>query len=75
MKRGIRFFDTAGVYGPFVDEELAGEALAPFRNHVGTRSSADSPSTPTAIRPDAPAGPRTSRATATPSTSNAQTGL
>lgn len=32
--RGIRFFDTAEVYGPYLNEELVGEALAPFRNEV-----------------------------------------
>ena len=32
--RGITFFDTAEVYGPFVNEELVGEALAPFRKDV-----------------------------------------
>jgi aryl-alcohol dehydrogenase-like predicted oxidoreductase len=32
--RGITFFDTAEVYGPFANEELVGEALAPFRNQV-----------------------------------------
>jgi aryl-alcohol dehydrogenase-like predicted oxidoreductase len=31
---GITFFDTAEVYGPFTNEELVGEALAPFRNKV-----------------------------------------
>lgn len=31
---GITFFDTAEVYGPFTNEELLGEALAPFRNEV-----------------------------------------
>ncbi|MCO5239674.1 MAG: aldo/keto reductase [Chitinophagaceae bacterium] len=31
---GITFFDTAEAYGPFVNEELLGEALAPFRNEV-----------------------------------------
>src|SRR3954465_6973518 len=34
VERGITFFDTAEVYGPFVNEELAGEALAPFRDDV-----------------------------------------
>lgn len=34
VERGINFFDTAEVYGPFVNEELVGEALAPVRNHV-----------------------------------------
>ncbi len=34
VERGINFFDTAEVYGPFVNEELVGEALAPVRDHV-----------------------------------------
>ncbi|MEH2334925.1 aldo/keto reductase [Nostoc sp.] len=34
VDRGITFFDTAEVYGPFTNEELVGEALAPFRNQV-----------------------------------------
>ena len=34
VDRGITFFDTAEVYGPFLNEELVGEALAPFRGHV-----------------------------------------
>jgi aryl-alcohol dehydrogenase-like predicted oxidoreductase len=33
-ERGVTFFDTAQVYGPFVNEELVGEALAPFRGKV-----------------------------------------
>jgi aryl-alcohol dehydrogenase-like predicted oxidoreductase len=33
-EKGVRFFDTAEVYGPFTNEELVGEALAPFRDHV-----------------------------------------
>jgi aryl-alcohol dehydrogenase-like predicted oxidoreductase len=32
--RGVTFFDTAEVYGPFLDEEIVGEALAPVRDHV-----------------------------------------
>src|ERR1700747_1189973 len=32
--RGVTFFDTAEVYGPFTNEELVGEALAPIRNQV-----------------------------------------
>ena len=32
VERGITFFDTAEVYGPFTNEELVGEALAPFRD-------------------------------------------
>jgi aryl-alcohol dehydrogenase-like predicted oxidoreductase len=34
VKRGITFFDTAEAYGPFINEELVGEALAPFRKDV-----------------------------------------
>jgi aryl-alcohol dehydrogenase-like predicted oxidoreductase len=34
VERGITFFDTAQVYGPFVNEELVGEALAPVRDQV-----------------------------------------
>jgi aryl-alcohol dehydrogenase-like predicted oxidoreductase len=34
IDRGVTFFDTAEVYGPFTNEELVGEALAPFRGHV-----------------------------------------
>ncbi len=34
VERGVTFFDTAEVYGPFLNEELVGEALAPFRNQV-----------------------------------------
>jgi aryl-alcohol dehydrogenase-like predicted oxidoreductase len=34
VERGIAFFDTAEVYGPFLNEDLVGEALAPFRDRV-----------------------------------------
>jgi aryl-alcohol dehydrogenase-like predicted oxidoreductase len=34
VERGVNFFDTAEAYGPFVNEELVGEALAPLRDHV-----------------------------------------
>src|SRR3954468_687049 len=34
VERGVTFFDTAEVYGPFTNEELVGEALAPVRDHV-----------------------------------------
>jgi aryl-alcohol dehydrogenase-like predicted oxidoreductase len=34
VERGITFFDTAEVYGPFINEELVGEALAPMRERV-----------------------------------------
>src|SRR5262245_23966623 len=35
VDRGVTFFDTAEIYGPFTNEELVGEALAPFRGQVG----------------------------------------
>src|SRR5471030_2540420 len=34
VERGVTFFDTAEAYGPFFNEELVGEALAPFRGKV-----------------------------------------
>lgn len=34
VERGVTFFDTAEVYGPFVNEEVVGEALAPYRDQV-----------------------------------------
>lgn len=34
IKLGVTFFDTAEIYGPFTNEELVGEALAPYRDEV-----------------------------------------
>jgi aryl-alcohol dehydrogenase-like predicted oxidoreductase len=34
IERGVTFFDTAEIYGPFTNEELIGEALAPYRDEV-----------------------------------------
>ena len=34
VERGVTLFDTAEAYGPYVNEELVGEALAPFRRQV-----------------------------------------
>src|ERR1700761_3344546 len=34
FERGVTFFDTAEAYGPFTNEELVGEAVAPFRDQV-----------------------------------------
>ena len=57
--RGVTFFDTAEAYGPFTNEELLGEALAPFRNKVviatkfgfkGGKTSMGTDSTPDNIR-------------------------
>jgi aryl-alcohol dehydrogenase-like predicted oxidoreductase len=59
FERGVTFFDTAEVYGPFTNEEMVGEAVAPFRDQVviGTKfgfkdgdSSAGLDSTPDRIR-------------------------
>jgi len=49
VEHGITFFDTAEVYGPFTNEELVGEALAPFKGEVviATKFGAD-------LRPDKP---------------------
>jgi aryl-alcohol dehydrogenase-like predicted oxidoreductase len=53
VERGITFFDTAEVYGPFTNEELVGEALAPFRDQVviATKFGFD-------INPDGTRGPK-----------------
>ena len=37
VERGVTFFDTAEVYGPFINEELVGEALEPVRQQPGKR--------------------------------------
>lgn len=39
FERGVTFFDTAEVYGPYTNEALLGEALSPFRNEVVDRKS------------------------------------
>jgi aryl-alcohol dehydrogenase-like predicted oxidoreductase len=38
VEHGVTFFDTAEIYGPFTNEELVGEALAPFRKDVASTS-------------------------------------
>ncbi|HEY3259636.1 MAG TPA: aldo/keto reductase [Pseudonocardiaceae bacterium] len=58
VERGITFFDTAEVYGPFVNEELVGEALSPFRGEVviatkfGFQFDADGTQTGLSSRPE-----------------------
>jgi aryl-alcohol dehydrogenase-like predicted oxidoreductase len=62
VQRGVTFFDTAEVYGPFTNEEIVGEALAPFRDQVviATKLSLASRSIPRrASRPAWTAGPST----------------
>src|SRR3984957_1126102 len=51
VERGVTFFDTAEVYGPFTNEELVGEALAPLREQVVI-------ATKFGFRPDSNGGPR-----------------
>src|SRR5271157_3801752 len=53
VERGVTFFDTAEVYGPFTNEELVGEALEPFREQVviATKFGFD-------INPDGTRGPK-----------------
>jgi aryl-alcohol dehydrogenase-like predicted oxidoreductase len=51
VERGITFFDTAEVYGPFTNEELVGEALAPVREQVVI-------ATKFGFKPDTPGAPR-----------------
>jgi aryl-alcohol dehydrogenase-like predicted oxidoreductase len=40
-ERGVTFFDTAEVYGPFVNGEVVGEALEPMRDHVVIATNSD----------------------------------
>jgi aryl-alcohol dehydrogenase-like predicted oxidoreductase len=51
VERGITFFDTAEVYGPFTNEELVGEALSPFRGQVAI-------ATKFGFKPEPGGGPR-----------------
>ena len=57
VERGITFFDTAEVYGPFTNEELVGEALAPLRDRVviATKFGFNTSVDPRAMRGGAPA--------------------
>jgi aryl-alcohol dehydrogenase-like predicted oxidoreductase len=57
VERGVTFFDTAEVYGPFTNEELVGEALAPVRNRVviATKFGFDTSVDPRAMKGGAPA--------------------
>jgi len=41
VEQGVTFFDTVEVYGPFINEELVGEALAPFRGKSQSQRSSD----------------------------------
>jgi len=43
VELGVTFFDTAEVYGPFINEELLGEALTPFRKGVAIATKSSTP--------------------------------
>ena len=60
VARGVTFFDTAEVYGPFTNEELVGEALAPFRGQVDDRDQVRLSRLSTASRRAWTVGPSTS---------------
>ncbi len=45
VDRGVTFFDTAEVYGPFINEELVGEALAPVPDKVISTTQPGPPTT------------------------------
>ena len=60
VDRGVTFFDTAEVYGPFTNEELVGEALAPVRDQVVIATKFGFKIDATASRPASTAGPSTS---------------
>ena len=49
VERGVTFFDTAESYGPFTNEDLVGEALAPFRDQVAN-GAVDSGADPVIVR-------------------------
>jgi aryl-alcohol dehydrogenase-like predicted oxidoreductase len=51
VERGVTFFDTAEVYGPFANEELVGEALATYRGQVAIGSRAGSRSSTAGRKP------------------------
>jgi len=56
VERGVTFFDTAEVYGPFTNEDLVGEALAPLRNQVviATKFGFDTSVDPRAMKGNGP---------------------
>lgn len=56
VERGVTFFDTAEVYGPFANEELVGEALAPLRDQVviATKFGFDTSVDPRAMKRNGP---------------------
>ena len=74
VERGVTFFDTAEVYGPFANEELVGEALAPLRKQVVIATKFGFKIDPKAERPvnRRTAGQRTSRRSPRPRSSGSR---
>ena len=66
VEHGVTFFDTAEVYGPFVNEKLVGEALAPFRGDVAIATKFGFAFDAQAARPAWTVGPSTSGKSPTP---------
>ena len=66
VDRGVTFFDTAEVYGPFINEELVGEALAPFRGDVVIATKFGFQFDENGSRPGCRADPSTSSRSPTP---------
>jgi aryl-alcohol dehydrogenase-like predicted oxidoreductase len=63
VERGVTLFDTAEAYGPFTNEELVGEALAPFRSQVVIATKFGLPGSWPRSRGSSPSqAPRSSRA-------------
>ncbi len=60
VERGVTFFDTAQVYGPFTNEELVGEALEPFQKQVVIATKFGFELVPTGSQAVSTAGPSTS---------------
>src|SRR5687768_8473957 len=60
VDRGVTFFDTAEIYGPYANEELVGEALAPYHDQVLIATSSAGTSIPSSASREAgsPASPR-----------------
>lgn len=73
-ERGVTFFDTAEAYGPFVNEGLVGEALAPIRDQVviGTKFGFDIDLKTGKRGGERTAAPRTSRRSPTPASSGSR---
>jgi aryl-alcohol dehydrogenase-like predicted oxidoreductase len=66
VERGVTFFDTAEAYGPLTNEELVGEALAPFRGQVVIATKFGYSATSFVLADESPAATSPTAATGTP---------